>query len=56
MILSERITCIAIITRDRDTNSFPWGNHKGENPATSSEIESAQKVKLENSKMISRQQ
>ena len=29
----------------RDKNNFPWGNHKGENPATSSEIESTQKVK-----------
>ena len=40
----------------RDTKNFPSGNHKGENPATSSEIESAPKVKLENSKMISTQQ
>ena len=27
----------------RDTKSFPHGNHKGENPATSSEIESTPK-------------
>ena len=40
----------------RDTNNFPQGNHKGENPATSSEIESTPKVKLENIKMISQQQ
>ena len=40
----------------RDTMNFPWGNHKGENPATSSEIESAPKVKLENIKMISQHQ
>ena len=38
-------------TRDKD---FPWGNNKGENPATSLEIESAPKVKPENIKMISR--
>ena len=37
----------------RDKNNFPRGNHKGENPATSSEIESAPKVKPENIKMIS---
>ena len=29
----------------RDTKNFPRGNHKGENPATFSEIESAPKVK-----------
>ena len=40
----------------RDTKNFIQGNHKGENPATSSEIESAPKVKLENIKMISQQQ
>ena len=40
----------------RDTKNFPWGNHKGENPATSLEIESTTKVKPKNSKMISRQQ
>ena len=40
----------------RDTKNFPQGNHKEENPATSSKIESAPKVKPENSKMISRQQ
>ena len=28
----------------RDTKNFPQGNHKGENPATSSEIEWAPKV------------
>ena len=38
----------------RDTNNFPQGNHKGENPATSSEIESAPKVKPGNINMISR--
>ena len=38
----------------RDTENFPWGIHKGEKPTTSSEIESTRKVKLENSKMISR--
>ena len=37
----------------RDKNNFPQGNHKGENPITSSEIESAPKVKPENIKMIS---
>ena len=37
----------------RDTNNFPWGNHKGENPTTSLEIESTPKVKLENINMIS---
>ena len=40
----------------RDTNIFPWGNHKGEKPATSLEIESTPKVKPENIKMISQQQ
>ena len=40
----------------RDTKNFPRGNHKGENPETSSEIESAPKVKPENIKMISQQQ
>ena len=28
----------------RDTNNFPLENHKGENPTTSSEIESTPKV------------
>ena len=37
----------------RDTKNFPWGNHKGENLTTSSEIESAPKAKPENIKMIS---
>ena len=37
----------------RATNNFPWGNHKGKNPATSSEMESAPKAKPENIKMIS---
>ena len=32
----------------RDTKNFPRGNHKGENPATSSEIESTPKVKPQN--------
>ena len=43
-------------TRDNEHKDFPQGNHKGENPATSSEIESTPKVKPENIKMISRQQ
>ena len=30
----------------RDTQIFPRGNHKGENPATSSEIESTPKYKI----------
>ena len=29
----------------RDIKNFPQGNHKGENPANSSEIESAPKLK-----------
>ena len=29
----------------RDTKNFPQGNHKGENPTTSSEIESTPKLK-----------
>ena len=37
----------------RDTKNFNLGNHKGENPTTASEIESAPKVKPENIKMIS---
>ena len=40
----------------RDTKDFARGNHKEENPATSSEIESTPKVKPENIKMISLQQ
>ena len=40
----------------RDTKNFPLGNHKGENLATSSEIESTQKEKPENIKMISWEQ
>ena len=40
----------------RDAKNFPQGNHKGENPATSSEIESTPKVKPKDTKMISRQQ
>ena len=40
----------------RDTKNFPQGKPKGEKLATSSEIESAPKVKPENSNMISRQQ
>ena len=39
----------------RDTNNFPRGNHKEENPGTSLEIESAPKEKIENIKMISKQ-
>ena len=39
----------------RDTKNFPWGNHKGENPATSSEIESTPEVKPKDTKMISGQ-
>ena len=34
----------------RDTKNFPRGNHKGEKPATCSEIESTQKVKPEKHK------
>ena len=30
-------------TRDNEHSVFPQGNHKGEKPATSSEIESASK-------------
>ena len=30
-------------TRDNEHSVFPRGNHKGENPATSSEIESVPK-------------
>ena len=56
--LTERITSTAInistTQETRDTKSFHWGNHKEENPTTSLDIESAQKVKPENSKMISR--
>ena len=44
------------IEETRDTNNFPQGNNKGENPATLLEIESEPKVKPENIKMISRQQ
>ena len=40
----------------RDTQNFPRGNHKGENPTTSLEIESTPKVKPGNIKMISQQQ
>ena len=54
--LTEIITCIAINTRDKRHKEFSSGNHKGENPATYSEIESAPKVKPENIKMISGQQ
>ena len=39
----------------RDTKNFPQGNHKGENPATPSKIELAQKVKPKNINMISLQ-
>ena len=44
------------ITRDNKHKYFPWGNHKGETPPTSSEIESTPKLKPQNSNMISRQQ
>ena len=58
--LTERITSTAIKhkhnTRDKRHKELSLGRHKGENPTTSSEIESAPKVKLEKSKMISRQQ
>ena len=37
----------------QETKNFHWGKHKGENPVTSSEIESTPKVKPENIKMIS---
>ena len=46
--LTKRITCTAIETQEtRDTKKFPWGNHKGENPTTSSEIELAPKEKAQ---------
>ena len=53
--LTERITCTAIKNKIQETKNFPWGNHKGENPATSSEIELAPiaKVKTKDTKMIS---
>ena len=51
--LTERITCTAIKQKRQETKNFPWGNYKGENPTTSSEIESAPKVKPENINMIS---
>ena len=38
----------------RDTNNFPQGNHKGENPATSLEIESTPNRKAQNIRMISK--
>ena len=41
------------IEETRDTKNFSWGNHIGENPTTSSEIESTPKVKPKNIKMIS---
>ena len=50
--LTDRITYIEINTID--TKNFSRGNHKGENLATSSEIESAPKVKPKKIKMISR--
>ena len=34
----------------RDTKNFPWGNHKGENPTTSAEIELAPKSKTQKHK------
>ena len=44
--LTERITWTTIKKQEtRDTKNFPWGNHKRENPATSSEIESTPKGK-----------
>ena len=55
--LTERITYTAIKHKRQETQrNFPQGNHKGENPATSSEIESAPKEKPQNSKMVSQQQ
>ena len=45
-ILSERITCTTIITRDKRHKDFPQGNHKGENSTTSSEIEWASMVAI----------
>ena len=55
--LTERITYTAIKHKRQETQrNFPQGNHKGENPTTSSEIESTPKVKPKDSKMISRQQ
>ena len=38
-------------TRDNEHSVFHRGNHKGENPATSLEIESAPRVKPKNIKM-----
>ena len=43
-------------TRDNEHGVFHQGNHKWRNPTTSSEIELAQDVKPQNSKMHSRQQ
>ena len=43
------------ITRDNEHKYFPWGNHKGENHATSSKIESKPKVKPKDSNIFSRQ-
>ena len=37
----------------QETKNLPQGNHKGENPTTSSETKSAPKVKPKNIKMIS---
>ena len=49
--LTERKKVQQSNTRDNEHSVFPRGNHKGENPATSSEIESAPKtVKAQNSK------
>ena len=43
-------------TRDNEHNVFHWGNHKWRKPRNFLEIESAQDVKPQNSKMHSRQQ
>ena len=52
-ILSERTTYTTIITRDKRQKDFPWGNHKGENPTTYSEIKWAQMAAVKPRKMTS---
>ena len=53
--LTERITSTSIKHKTMTTMFFLGETINGENPTTSSEIESAPKVKPQNSKMISRQ-
>ena len=44
--LTERIKCTTIKHKRQETKrKFPQGNHKGEKPTTSSEIESTPKEK-----------